>query len=144
MKSSTICSLATPGIQCCPDMPAKRVMTGLVMAQESLRLGSGVLRAVSRVEDQARDRDVLTGVEGGEPAVGLLLPVDVGGAGLGVDARPEPEPGGRPGGDDRAHNLLQASVRAGGKRGGGDLPGAGHEDRLLEDPGVDGRRDGRY
>jgi len=57
---------------------------------------SGVLGAVAAVDDQAGDCDVLVRVEGDDPAVGLLLAVDVRGPGLGVDVRPEPEPLGRP------------------------------------------------
>ena len=44
-----------------------------VVAQEVLHLGGRVLGAVARVEDQAADRDVLAGVEGDQPAVGLAL-----------------------------------------------------------------------
>src|SRR6185312_11361493 len=55
--------------------------------------------AVAGVDDQAAHGDVLGRVEGDEPAVGLLLALDVGGPGLGVDPRTEPHPGGCPAGD---------------------------------------------
>src|SRR5580693_272409 len=95
----------------CRQVPVLRavetavVRPRLVVAEEVLHLGGRVLRAVARVQDQAGDRDVLTGVEGDQPAVRLALVLDVGGARLGVDVRSEAEAGGRPAGDDGAHHL---------------------------------------
>ena len=58
---------------------------GSVSVQERRHLRAGELGAVAGVDDQAGNRDVLGRVEGDQPAVGLVLALDVGGARLGVD-----------------------------------------------------------
>jgi len=70
----------------CTGVANRQAGLGLIAVQESLHLGAGELGAVAGVDHQAGDRDVLGWVEGDEPAVGLLLALDVGRPGLGVDA----------------------------------------------------------
>src|SRR5690348_1985976 len=93
--------------------------------EEGLDLGAGERGAVAGVDDQAAHGDVLGRVEGDEPAVGLLLALDVGGPGLGVDPGTEPDPGGGPAGDHGLHHFLQLADGAGRQRGGGELLGPG-------------------
>jgi hypothetical protein len=108
----------------------------LVAGEEALYLGSGHRGAIAGVEDQAGYGDVLRRVESHQPAVGLLLALDVGGAGLGVNAGAEADrcPGAVL--NHGQHHLLQPGLGTGRERGGGDLLGAWYQDRLAEDTAV--------
>ena len=84
-------------------------------------------RSVLVVEGEVPGR-----VEDDDPAVGLLLALDVGGTGLDVDLRPEPDPRGRPTDDHGPQHMLELRVGAGRNRGGGDLRGpVGHTGQVT-------------
>src|SRR5580692_9265333 len=120
--SCPVCAAASACRRPCRLSAPARVFRSVV-AEEVLDLRGGVLGTVARVEDQAANRDVLGGVEGDEPAVGLSLVLDVCGAGLSVNVRAEAEAGRRAAGDDGAHHLLEPLVGRGGQRGRGYLLG---------------------